>query len=127
MIGNTTPEILFMLIIRLHNPENELEAEKRKTNSLFTYSSIGFIWSRDSSVGITMGYGLDGRGSILGISIFSLLHSVQIDRGAYRAAYPAGKSGRGLKLISHLHLVQRSRMVEQYFNFPIHLHGIVLK
>jgi hypothetical protein len=34
---------------------------------------------------------------------------------------------RGRKLTTHLHVVPRSRVVELYFQFPIYLHGIVLK
>jgi hypothetical protein len=42
---------------------------------------IYFAGSRNSSVGIATGYGLNGRGSITGRD-FSLLHNVQIGSGA---------------------------------------------
>jgi hypothetical protein len=45
-------------------------------------------WSRDSSVGIATGYGLDGPGFD-----FSLLHSVQTGSGAHPASYPIGTGG----------------------------------
>jgi hypothetical protein len=64
--------------------------------------------SQDSSVGITTGYGLDGPGSIRGGARF----------------FPR-QIGRGMKLTTHLHLVQRSVMVELYL-YPPRLHSIVL-
>jgi hypothetical protein len=39
---------------------------------------------------------------------------------------PRGLSDWGVKLTVHLHLVPRSRKVELFFHFPIHLHGVVL-
>jgi hypothetical protein len=45
--------------------------------------------SRDSSVDITTGYGLEGRGSILDRSkIFSVIHSVQTGTKTRPACYP---------------------------------------
>jgi hypothetical protein len=53
--------------------------------------------SRDSSVGIALGYGLDDRGSGVrfpaGSGSFSLLHRVQYGSGAHPAAYPVGTRG----------------------------------
>jgi hypothetical protein len=50
--------------------------------------------SRDSSVGIALGYGLDDRGSRVrfpaGARNFSLHHSVQNCSGAHPASYPMG-------------------------------------
>jgi hypothetical protein len=43
-----------------------------------------------------------------------------------RGLFPRGKSGRRLKLITHRHLVQRSRMVELYIHSPIRFHCVVL-
>jgi hypothetical protein len=45
----------------------------------------------------------------------------------YRGLFPWGKSGQGVKLTTHLHLVPRS-MNEWSYNFtsPICLHGVVL-
>jgi hypothetical protein len=47
--------------------------------------------SRDSSVGIATGYGLNGRSSITSRdNIFSLLHSVQTGSRAHPASYLIG-------------------------------------
>jgi hypothetical protein len=56
-----------------------------------------FYWSRDSSVGIALGYGLDDRGSRVrfsaGAGTFSLHHRVQTGSGAHPASYPMGTRG----------------------------------
>jgi hypothetical protein len=53
--------------------------------------------SRDSSVGIALGYGMDDRGSRFrfpaGTGNFSLHHRVQNGSGAYPASYPMGTRG----------------------------------
>jgi hypothetical protein len=53
--------------------------------------------SRDSSVGIAVGYGLDDRGSRVpfaaGAGNFSLHHRVQNVSGAHPASYPMGTKG----------------------------------
>jgi hypothetical protein len=53
--------------------------------------------SRDSSVGIALGYGLDDRGSEVrfpaGDGNFSLSHRVQNGSGAHPASYPMGTRG----------------------------------
>jgi hypothetical protein len=53
--------------------------------------------SRDSSVGIALGYGLDNRGSRVrfpaGVGNFSLHHRVQNVSGAHLASYPMGTRG----------------------------------
>jgi hypothetical protein len=53
--------------------------------------------SRDSSVGIALGYGLDDWSSRLrfsaGAGNFSLHHHVQNDSGAHPASYPMGTRG----------------------------------
>jgi hypothetical protein len=53
--------------------------------------------SRDSSVGIALGYGLDDRGSKVrfraGAGNFSLHHRVQNGSGAHPAYYPVGTRG----------------------------------
>jgi hypothetical protein len=88
--------------------------------------------SRDSSVGIATGYGLDRRGSILDSGkrfLFSLLHSFQTDSGAHPASYsmrmggsfPRVKRPGVVKLTTDLHRVPTSRIVELYLCFPIHL------
>jgi hypothetical protein len=60
---------------------------------------ITFIinYSRDSSVGIALGYGLDHRGCRVrfpaGAGNFSLHHPVQTGSGARPASYPMGTRG----------------------------------
>jgi hypothetical protein len=53
--------------------------------------------SRDSSVGIALGYGLEYRGSRVrfpaGAGNFSLHHRVQNGSGAHSASYPIGNKG----------------------------------
>jgi hypothetical protein len=55
---------------------------------------MDFSKSRDSSVGIALGHGLDDRGSRVrfpaGAGNFSIHHRVQNDSGAYPASYPMG-------------------------------------
>jgi hypothetical protein len=65
----------------------------RKLNT-FYIKNRHKLWSRDISVGIASGYGLDDRGSISGTaSDFSPLHRVQNGSGAHPAAYPMGTRG----------------------------------
>jgi hypothetical protein len=67
----------------LCNSRNEEQPEPRK--------------SRDSPVGIALGYGLDDRGSrvrfLAGAGNFSLHHRVQNGSGAHPASYPMGTRG----------------------------------
>jgi hypothetical protein len=52
--------------------------------------------SRDSSVGIATGYGLDDRGVGVRVPVgseYSLLHIVQTGSGAHPASYPMGTGG----------------------------------
>jgi hypothetical protein len=53
--------------------------------------------SRDNSVGMALGYGLDDRGSKVrfpaGAGNFSLHHSVQNGSKAHPASYPMGTRG----------------------------------
>jgi hypothetical protein len=55
------------------------------------------LQSRDSSVGIALGYGLDNRGTRVrlpgGAGNFSLHHRVQNGSGAHPASYPMGTRG----------------------------------
>jgi hypothetical protein len=59
--------------------------------------------SRDSSVGIALGYGLDDRGSRVrfpvGAGNYSVHHRLQNGSGVYPASYPVGTRGSfpGLK------------------------------
>jgi hypothetical protein len=65
---------------------------------------------------------------------FSLLHRLQAGSEAHPASYPRGtgdsfsgsKEAGGVKLITYLHLIQRSRMMELYLYASIYLHGVVL-
>jgi hypothetical protein len=54
----------------------------------------GRKWSRDSPVGIALGYGLEDRGSRVrfpaGAGNFSLHHCVQNGSGVHPASYPMG-------------------------------------
>jgi hypothetical protein len=64
-----------------------------KGNHQYSY----YTCSRDSSVGIALGYGLDDRGSRVrfpeGGGNFSLHHRVQNGSGAHPASYPTGTRG----------------------------------
>jgi hypothetical protein len=82
-----------------------------------------FIWelgSRDSAVGIATGYGLDDRGIGIQVPAESRIFSSprRPDRlwdppnllsNGYLQLFPRGLSGRGVKLITHLQLVPKSR------------------
>jgi hypothetical protein len=63
-------------------------------NVLCDYTYFEELKSRDSSVGIALGYGLDDRGSRVrfpaGAGNFSLHHRVQNSSGAHPASYPMG-------------------------------------
>jgi hypothetical protein len=58
---------------------------------------LSYYNSRDSSVGIALGYGLDDRGSRVrfpaGAENFSLHHRVQNGFGAHPASYPMDNKG----------------------------------
>jgi hypothetical protein len=66
---------------------------KHRENFTLTLS----LKSRDSSVGIALGYGPDGWGSRVrlpgGTGNFSLNHCVQNGSGAHPASYPMGNRG----------------------------------
>jgi hypothetical protein len=63
----------------------------------FLPSLLGLTKSRDSAVGIALGYGLDDRGSSVrfpaGARNFSLHHGVLNGSGAHPASYPMGTRG----------------------------------
>jgi hypothetical protein len=70
--------------------------------SVLSLCVLSLAWSsngksRDSSVGIALGYGLDDRGSRVrfpaGTGDFSLHHRVQNGSGAHPASYPMGNRG----------------------------------
>jgi hypothetical protein len=77
-------------------PHNILEnIQSKNRHNIYTLRLT--IKSRDSSVGIAMGYGLDDRGSRVrfpsGTGNFSLHHRVQNGSGVYRASCPMGTRG----------------------------------
>jgi hypothetical protein len=72
----------------------------RATCITFTYLIWPHIYlceSRDSSVGIALGYGLENRGSRVRFSAmagnFSLHHRIQNGSGDHTASYPMGTRG----------------------------------
>jgi hypothetical protein len=72
-----------------------LRYKKHRDNYSFTFRIVGK--SRDSSVGIALGYGLDDRGSMVrfpaGVRDFSFHHRVQNGSGAHPASFPMGTRG----------------------------------
>jgi hypothetical protein len=87
--------------------------------------------SRDSSVGIALGYGLDDRSSRVRFPAenISLHHRVQNGSGAHPASYPMATRGSflGREADHHLHLVPRSKNEWSYTpTLPICIHGVVL-
>jgi hypothetical protein len=90
--------------------------------------------SWNSSADIATGYGLDGWGSIFGrVKRFFCSPKRSVPSEALSApiqwitgALPRGYSGQGVKLITYLHLVSRSRMMELYLHSPISLHAVAL-
>jgi hypothetical protein len=68
---------------------------------LFDYYIIFFMYvllykSRDNSVGIATGYGLDDQGVGVRVPVgqeFSVLHAVQADCGVHPTSYPMGTGG----------------------------------
>jgi hypothetical protein len=92
-------------------------------------SRLSLNKSRDSSVGIALGYGLDDRGSRIrfpaGAGNFSLHHRVQNGSGTHPASHPMGTRGSfpGVKAAGawswqHLHLVPRSKNEWSYTSTP---------
>jgi hypothetical protein len=74
-------------------PSDIRVTDVRQEQRLFAQRSVPFSTFRafypDSSVGIVMGYGLDGRGSIPGrVKTISILFSVQT--GSEAGSYPTG-------------------------------------
>jgi hypothetical protein len=58
------------------------------------------------------------------IPLFSITASLLYN--GHRGLFPKRKSGQGLKLSNHFHLVPRPKLVEIYLYSPIRLHGAVL-
>jgi hypothetical protein len=74
-----------------------------------------------------MDYGLEGQVRFLTrIRDFSLLHSIETTSGVHAGPFSMGTGATfrgiemaGMNLITHLHLVSRSIMAEQYLHSPI--------
>jgi hypothetical protein len=94
--------------------------------------------SRDSSVGIELGYGLDDRGSRVrfpaGAGNFSLHYRVQAGSGAHQSSYPLGCRGSFLGVKRPGREADHSpppsaevkECVELYLDSKIYLHAVVL-
>jgi hypothetical protein len=74
--------------------------KKGKMQNKYVLQNKGILQnkkSRDSSVGIVVGYGLDNRGSRIrfpmGAGNFSLHHRVHNGSGVHLASYPMGTRG----------------------------------
>jgi hypothetical protein len=82
--------------------------------------------TQDTSVNITEGYGLDGRGSFPG--------SFQTGSGPPPVSYPIDtwgdlpgvKAAGDVMLITHLRLLPMSGMLELCLNLRTRFHGVVL-
>jgi hypothetical protein len=92
------------------------------------YRVLLFSKSRDSSVGIALGYGLDDWGSRVrfpaGAGNFSLHHRVQNGSGAHPTSYPMGTKGPfpwrlGCEAdLSHLSSAEVKECMELYLHSP---------
>jgi hypothetical protein len=82
--------------------------------------------SRDNSVGISTGYGLDYWGSAARFSVgagnVSLLHCVQTGSGTYTVSYPVGAGGS----VPGIKTCRGQECVALYLYPEIHLHGLML-
>jgi hypothetical protein len=94
--------------------------------------------SRESSVGIALGYGLHDRGSRFRFPAvagnISLHHRVQNGSGAHPASYPMGTRGSlpGVKWQEREYdhsapsNIDVKECVEIYLHYPIRLYGVVI-
>jgi hypothetical protein len=85
--------------------------------------------SRNSSVNIALGHGLDGLDSIPGRSTWFLIHGIRTGYRVHPAPNPAKLEAvsptvkrQRRELTTHFHLVSRSRLVELH----LHFHGVML-
>jgi hypothetical protein len=110
-----------------------IPAEGPRSTSWGSITSVTLLASRDSSVGISLGYGLYCRRSIPGCGkrFFSSLQRSdwfwsppKLIQWVPQAPSPA-YSHRSVKLSTHLYLVSRWRIVELYLHFFVFLHGMV--
>jgi hypothetical protein len=85
------------------NAEKNIQTKMRiarrneENRSSFLFFTHYFYNSRDNSVGIALGCGLDDRGSgirfLAGAGNFSLHHRIQNGSGAHPTFYPVGTRG----------------------------------
>jgi hypothetical protein len=100
-VKNKQQKDLFQPILsRKNSSQGRLVQVPKKgsiSNSIFCIFFINQLKSRDSSVGIALGYGLDDRGSGVrfpaGDGNFSLHHRVQNGSGTHPASYPMDTRG----------------------------------
>jgi hypothetical protein len=104
---------------QIQNPQLITAAETLTRNYMY-------IKSRDSSVGIQMGYELNGRGSIPGRGKWFLSSPHLVDRlssPSLPIQLVLGVKWPGVKLTTHLLLVTRSKVM-LYVHYLITLHGM---
>jgi hypothetical protein len=92
----TNEQYLYFRTICLRKDLGEERVLAFVTNKLFWACSEHILKSRDSSVGITLGYGLDDRCSRVRFPVGAgnvFLHRVQNGSGAHPASYPMGTRG----------------------------------
>jgi hypothetical protein len=78
--------------------DSDISVPVRINHKIQNLNLLAVIKSRDSSVGIALGYGLEDRGSRVrfpvGAGNFSLQHRVQNGSGDHPASYPMGTGGK---------------------------------
>jgi hypothetical protein len=70
--------------------------------------------------------GWPGFDSWQGQEIYLLATASRLAVGLAQPHILLGSLYPGVKLTTHTHVMLRSRMMELYLHFPIHLHGVVL-
>jgi hypothetical protein len=93
---NENPPVRYILIKQVKQPKIIFIKLPHLNKYQFLFLTC-FYWSRDSSVGTALGYGLDDRDSRVrfptGAGNFSLHHRVQNGSGAHPAIYSMGTRG----------------------------------